>query len=64
MLKCLPKGKNSITELCQQTGTVQCMYLAFKELKLSSKTASSGQKAKSKVPTIFDEVKIQKDRCR
>ena len=37
MLKRLRKGNNVIIGLCQQTGKVQCMYLAFKNPKIISK---------------------------
>ena len=37
MSKFLRKGKNCIIGFCQQTRNVQCMYLAFENLKISSK---------------------------
>ena len=35
MLKSLRKRKNCVIELCQQPRKVPCMYLAFKNLKVS-----------------------------
>ena len=43
MWKCLGNGKNYISGLCQQTNKVQYMYLAFKNLQISSK---KGQQCK------------------
>ena len=37
MLKWFWKANNSIIELYQQTSNVQCMYLALKNLKVTSK---------------------------
>ena len=37
MINGLRKGINYIIGLCSQTKKVQCMYLAFKNLKISSK---------------------------
>ena len=36
-VKCLRKGKNCGFGVCQQTSKVQCIYLAFRNLKISSK---------------------------
>ena len=40
------------------------MYLESKIPKSAFKKVNSGQKAKTKVPMIFLEVKMQQDRCR
>ena len=37
MLKCLRKCSNCVFALCQKTSKVRCMYLAFKNLQLSTK---------------------------
>ena len=37
MLKLFEKGNNIIIVLCEQTKKIQCMYLAFRKLKKSSK---------------------------
>ena len=37
MLKFLEEGNNSVIRLSQQTSKVQCMYLAFKNLKINRK---------------------------
>ena len=37
MSKWLLKGKNCIIKLCQEKNKVQCVYLAFENLKMRSK---------------------------
>ena len=40
MINCLQKGSNCIIEPCEPRNKTQCMYLSFKNLKISS---SKGQ---------------------
>ena len=37
MLKLFEKANNIIVAVCEQTKKIQCMYLAFRKLKKSSK---------------------------
>ena len=55
MLKYLRKSNNSVFGLCQQPSKVECMYLSFKNLKVSSKKVKA---------QMFLEVKLDEDRCR
>ena len=42
---------------------VQCMFLAFRNLKISSNKVNTGHKAKSKLPMMFFDVKKLQDKC-
>ena len=64
ILNCLPKGNNCIFGLIEKRSKVWTLYLAFENLKISSKKVNSGQKAKSKARTILIEVKMQEQSCR
>ena len=46
-IKYLPKGKNCVLGLCQQTSKVQCLvqYLAFKDLKIRIKKGTQWLKS-------------------
>ena len=64
VLKSFPKGNNCIFRLYYQTRKVQCMYLAFKTLKITKENVNTGQKVKRIVRMIFFEVPVLLDRCR
>ena len=42
MLKWLSKGNKCIIELSQETNKLQCMYVALKNLNISSKEGQDG----------------------
>ena len=58
MLIWLREGNNCVFRVCQQRSQGQCMYLAFRNFKISSKQGQQCLEAKSKVRMMFFEVKI------
>ena len=51
--KCLQKGNNSIFRLCEITSKVQCMYLAFENLIISTKKSEQSSESQQQ-STIND----------
>ena len=57
MLKCSRKGNNCVFGLCQQTRKIQCMYLAFQNLEISSKKSTVIRKVKAEYEWCFSWLK-------
>ena len=47
MLMCLRKGNNCIIGLCQETSKVQRMYLAIKNMKISTRKSQQWSKSEN-----------------
>ena len=63
MLKSFEKGSNIFSGLCEQTNKVQCMYLAFENIKIATKKDQQGKKAEKKVRMMFLKIKMQEVSC-
>ena len=63
MLNSFEKGSNIFSGLCEQTNKVQCMYLAFETIKITTKKDQQGKKAEKKVRMMFLKIKMKEVRC-